>query len=128
MHHQWRDKSGYIKTWRDSPENNFRGLLSVRPFLKTHCQSSSNGFPDCLNRSDYDRQLLEAINPYSGEDVASNGYDSGYGADSQDAQFQHPCLELKRILGNSGSFYYSVDHDLTNRLQDRQVYQFLFPR
>ncbi|KAL8768118.1 MAG: hypothetical protein Q9209_005581 [Squamulea sp. 1 TL-2023] len=30
----------------------------------------------------------------------------------------HPCVELKKILGG-GTFYYSVDFDLTNRLQDR---------
>ncbi|KAL8777105.1 MAG: hypothetical protein Q9213_008004 [Squamulea squamosa] len=30
----------------------------------------------------------------------------------------HPCIELKKIL-SGGTFYYSVDFDLTNRLQDR---------
>ena len=31
---------------------------------------------------------------------------------------EDPCLELQKLLGN-GSFYYSTDFDLTNRLQDR---------
>lgn len=31
---------------------------------------------------------------------------------------EHPCVDLNQIL-SSGTFYYSVDFDLTNRLQDR---------
>ncbi|KAG7007150.1 inositol-1,4,5-trisphosphate 5-phosphatase 1 [Physcia stellaris] len=68
---------------------------------------------------DYDRLPHDSYDPYSGEDVASNGHDYGHGAESQEGHFQHPCFELKRILGSSESFYYSVDFDLTNRLQDR---------
>ena len=69
---------------------------------------------DCLNRSDYDVLLNEHIDPYSA-DVDS--YEYGHSTDHE-PQLQHPCLELKRILGGS-TFYYSVDFDLTNQLQDR---------
>ncbi len=31
---------------------------------------------------------------------------------------EHPCQELQKLLGN-GSFYYSTDFDVTNRMQDR---------
>ena len=34
---------------------------------------------------------------------------------------QHPCQDLRKVLSN-GTFYYSTDFDLTNRLQDRCVY------
>lgn len=50
--------------------------------------------------------------------MAQNGHDHSHGADPRDTPFEDPCLELKRIL-NSGTFYYSVNFDLTNRLQDR---------
>lgn len=33
---------------------------------------------------------------------------------------QHPCQDLRKVLSN-GTFYYSTDFDLTNRLQDRYV-------
>ncbi|KAL8852415.1 MAG: hypothetical protein Q9221_002721 [Calogaya cf. arnoldii] len=41
-----------------------------------------------------------------------------HGLDVQDNAMDHPCTELKKIL-SGGTFYYSVDFDLTNRLQDR---------
>ncbi len=73
---------------------------------------------DCLNKEDFDHVLHEEINPYPTDTVAPNGYDYGHGADFRDTPFEHPCLELKRIL-SSGTFYYSVNFDLTNRSQDR---------
>lgn len=63
----------------------------------------------CLNSSDYD------VNGFGGGD------DPGaYGQDGRgrDPLVEHPCGELQKLLGN-GSFYYSTDFDLTNRLQDR---------
>jgi hypothetical protein len=63
----------------------------------------------CLNSSEYDN-------------VTSNdsAYDDPYGQNfsRRDTTFEHPCAELQKLLGN-GSFYYSGDFDLTNRLQDR---------
>ncbi|KAL8857049.1 MAG: hypothetical protein Q9178_006341 [Gyalolechia marmorata] len=43
---------------------------------------------------------------------------SSHGLDLQESAIDHPCIELKKIL-SGGTFYYSVDFDLTNRLQDR---------
>ncbi len=40
------------------------------------------------------------------------------GPDLRDNAIDHPCIELKKVL-SGGTFYYSVDFDLTNRLQDR---------
>jgi synaptojanin len=33
-------------------------------------------------------------------------------------EFQHPCAELKKLL-SGGTFFFSTDCDLTNRLQNR---------
>ena len=63
--------------------------------------------------------LHEEINPYSTDYIASNGHDFRH--DDEDSQLVHPCLELKRIL-SGGTFYYSVEFDLTNRLQDRYAF------
>ena len=46
--------------------------------------------------------------------------ESGYGSEYRESPVEHPCLALKKLLGG-GSFYYSVDFDLTNRLQNRCV-------
>ena len=43
-----------------------------------------------------------------------------HGDDPRDPAYEHPCHELKKLL-SGGTFYYSVDFDLTNRLQDRCV-------
>jgi hypothetical protein len=40
------------------------------------------------------------------------------GADGKDVVTDHPFLALKKLLGD-GSFYYSLDFNLTDRLQDR---------
>jgi hypothetical protein len=39
-------------------------------------------------------------------------------ADQREGAPEHPCLALQKLL-SSGTFYYSVDFDLTNRLQNR---------
>ena len=36
----------------------------------------------------------------------------------RDGTLEHPCLALRKML-SSGTFYYSADFDLTNRLQNR---------
>jgi hypothetical protein len=65
----------------------------------------------CLSSSDYDSAQYGDIDPYSIE--GQEGYQS-----RREASLEHPCLELQKLLGN-GSFYFSTDFDLTNRLQDR---------
>lgn len=42
----------------------------------------------------------------------------GHGLDAHETAMDHPCLELRKML-SGGTFYYSTDFDLTNRLQDR---------
>ncbi|KAH8145561.1 uncharacterized protein LAJ45_10361 [Morchella importuna] len=69
----------------------------------------------CLNRTDYDDFLDNEVNPYS---VDSDGWDQG--RSQQPVGLEHPCLALKKLLSD-GTFYYSRDFDLTNRLQDRSL-------
>ena len=44
--------------------------------------------------------------------------DYGGGPDQTDITAEHPFHALQKLL-NSGNFYYSVNFDLTSRLQDR---------
>jgi SacI homology domain len=67
----------------------------------------------CLNSSDYDHILSDNLDPY-----AQEGQDFGQGYTRREPLLEHPSAELKKLLSN-GSFYYSTDFDLTNRLQDR---------
>jgi hypothetical protein len=66
----------------------------------------------CLNSASYDNTVSDNLDPYSLE-----GQDN-YGNIAHREVLEHPCLELQKLLGN-GSFYYSTDFDVTNRLQDR---------
>lgn len=68
----------------------------------------------CLNCSNYDHTFSNSLDPYSVE--GHDGYGQSVG--HREPVLEHPCLELQKLLGN-GSFYYSTDFDLTNRLQDR---------
>lgn len=65
----------------------------------------------CLNNPDYDNAQYGDLDPYS-----IDGQDSYQSR--REMPLEHPCLELQKLLGN-GSFYFSTDFDLTNRLQDR---------
>ena len=69
-----------------------------------------------MNKDDFDYELHGEIDPYSTDYVAPSMHD--HGSDSRDPAYEHPCHELKKILGG-GTFYYSTDFDLTNRLQSR---------
>lgn len=66
----------------------------------------------CLNNGDYDNTFGEQLDPYAAE-----GQNYGQTVTHRDP-IEHPCVELQKLLGN-GSFYYSTDFDVTNRLQDR---------
>lgn len=74
----------------------------------------------CLNKNDFDYQSYGDPNAhaYPTGDFLSDGHDSSSDADPRDQTFEHPCVELKKVL-SGGTFYYSVDFDLTNRLQSR---------
>lgn len=65
----------------------------------------------CLNSSDYDTNFV-SDDPY--------GAEYGQSIQRREPILEHPCGELQKMLSN-GSFYYSTDFDLTNRLQDRFV-------
>ena len=71
----------------------------------------------CLNNAEYDLEYSQEFDPYSPDAHDFNAYHHNTHGD-ESGTLEHPCLELKRIL-SSGTFYYSVDFDLTNRLQDR---------
>lgn len=71
-----------------------------------------------MNKDEFDYEFRGEFEPYSSDFGGPNGHDHGHGADVREAALEHPCVELKKIL-SSGTFYYSVDFDLTNRLQDR---------
>lgn len=45
-------------------------------------------------------------------------HDFDYGNKHGEGVFEHPCAALRKMI-SEGTFYYSVDFDLTNRLQDR---------
>ncbi|KAI9800582.1 MAG: inositol polyphosphate 5-phosphatase [Piccolia ochrophora] len=74
----------------------------------------------CLTTSEYDDTLNEDINPYPTDTLSQDGYELGQSHGRREPAFEHPCLALKKLL-SGGSFYYSVDFDLTNRLQDRST-------
>ncbi|ROW11528.1 hypothetical protein VMCG_01121 [Cytospora schulzeri] len=69
-----------------------------------------------LNTSEYD-DVFSAIDPY---DLEMSDAASIHGQPTLNRRdgVEHPCSEVQKLLSN-GSFYYSTDFDLTNRLQDR---------
>jgi hypothetical protein len=72
---------------------------------------SSNEILDCLNRSEYEYGLdYETSSQFAVEERP--------GAEGKEVVTDHPFLALKKLLGD-GSFYYSLDFNLTDRLQDR---------
>jgi hypothetical protein len=73
----------------------------------------------CLSSSEYDAGFGD-VDPYELQDGAVGGA-------RREPGVEHPCAELQKLLGN-GSFYYSTDFDLTNRLQDRWVLFFCYIR
>lgn len=72
----------------------------------------------CLNKSEYDHILNDAINLYPTDTLDDEGYEQGQGR--RDPILEHPCLALKKLL-SGGSFYFSADFDLTSRLQARSA-------
>lgn len=68
-----------------------------------------------LNTSEYD-DVFSAIDPYELE-MSDNASVYGQTLNRREG-VEHPCSEVQKLLSN-GSFYYSTDFDLTNRLQDR---------
>ena len=76
----------------------------------------------CLNSSEYDT-FGDNLDPYS-----VDGQDAyGHNGTHRDQAVEHPAVELQKMLGN-GSFYFSTDFDLTNRLQDRYVSSWIWAK
>lgn len=81
----------------------------------------------CLNSSKYDIPAIDAlnnINPYEINSRAEEDYTYGQHLRDRDPLLEHPAAELSKMLSN-GSFYYSTDFDLTNRMQDRYEHKCL---
>ncbi|OHW95657.1 domain and endonuclease exonuclease phosphatase [Colletotrichum incanum] len=76
----------------------------------------------CLNSSEWDDVV--SLDPLDSETSDAN---SVYGQNlrGREVPVEHPCTDLRKLLGN-GTFYYSTDFDLTNRLQDRTVNSYTF--
>ncbi|KAL8895650.1 MAG: hypothetical protein Q9207_008077 [Kuettlingeria erythrocarpa] len=96
--------SASVKVATVRPDENVLKILSVDFY--------------CLNSDDYDNESHDGVSPYPDPYAANDEYTYGHGLDAHEVMINHPCLELQRIL-SGGTFYYSVDFDLTNRLQDR---------
>ena len=72
---------------------------------------------DCINRAKLDDVWLDdGLHEATGLATTTHADH----LESRDPTVEHPCLALKKLLG-AGSFYYSLDFDLTNRMQDRFV-------
>jgi hypothetical protein len=67
----------------------------------------------CLNRAEYEYGLdYETGSQFAAEERAVG--------EGKEVVTDHPFLALKKLLGD-GSFYYSLDFNLTDRLQNRSV-------
>jgi hypothetical protein len=75
----------------------------------------------CLSSADYDDVVpLESLDPEFSDSASVQSAPYGQGLGRREVAMEHPCHELRNLLSN-GTFYYSTDFDLTNRLQDRFV-------
>lgn len=74
----------------------------------------------CLNSGRWDDVVAVESLDHDFSDAASAYAPSPYGQNlsRREVTLEHPCQGLRKLLSN-GTFYYSTDFDLTNRLQDR---------
>ena len=112
--------SAAVKVATVRPDEDVQKILSVEFCwcLSLFTTSRANSNSDCLTSNEYDHQLHDEINPYPTIYTSGDERSYNHGPDSYEPTTIHPCLELKRLL-SGGTFYYSVDFDLTNRLQNR---------
>lgn len=68
--------------------------------------------------------MHDEIPKFDDDDILGEGLDYTHNLHSRDPSTEHPCLALRKLL-DDGTFYYSVNFDLTNRLQDRYGLVFL---
>lgn len=69
---------------------------------------------DCLTRYDYDSPMDHNA------EFSAEEFDMSSALDSRSGAPEHPFLALQKLL-SGGNFYYSLDFDLTKRLQARFV-------
>lgn len=67
---------------------------------------------DCLSRTGSD-SFMDRTTDFSAEE-----FDIGASLDGRDDALEHPFIALQKLL-SGGNFYYSLDFDLTSRLQAR---------
>lgn len=72
----------------------------------------------CLSSTKYDDVVSDGSNLSGYDRNEEDDYSYGHNLSQRDTPIEHPCVDLTKMLSN-GSFYYSTDFDLTNRLQDR---------
>lgn len=72
----------------------------------------------CLSSTRYDDVVSDGTNLNGYDRNEEDDYSYGHNLSQRDTPIEHPCVDLTKMLSN-GSFYYSTDFDLTNRLQDR---------
>lgn len=72
----------------------------------------------CLSSTKYDDVVSDGSNINGYDRNEEDDYSYGHNLSQRDTPIEHPCVDLTKMLSN-GSFYYSTDFDLTNRLQDR---------
>lgn len=68
----------------------------------------------CLNSADYDQISLSTWD----SELADPALAYGQSVNRREGEIEYPYQELQKLLSN-GTFYYSTDFDLTNRMQDR---------
>ncbi|KAK8874407.1 hypothetical protein PGQ11_004921 [Apiospora arundinis] len=90
-------------------------VASVRPGETVERIANVDFF--CLNSAEYDN--VYSLNPYDNE-LSDGNAPYGQNLGRREGEVEYPYQELQKLLSN-GSFYYSTDFDLTNRLQDRPV-------
>ena len=75
----------------------------------------------CLSSTKYDDVVSDGTSLNGYDRNEEDDYSYGHNLSQRDTPIEHPCVDLTKMLSN-GSFYYSTDFDLTNRLQDRYAY------
>ncbi|KAH6648464.1 SacI homology domain-containing protein [Truncatella angustata] len=89
-------------------------VASVRPGETVERIANVDFF--CLNSPEYDN--VYSANPW--DDYSDSASTYGQTLNRREGEIEYPYHELQKLLSN-GSFYFSTDFDLTNRLQDRPV-------
>lgn len=68
----------------------------------------------CLNSAEYDQISLSTWD----SEFVDSASTYGQTLNRREGEIEYPYQELQKLLSN-GTFYYSTDFDLTNRMQDR---------